>query len=219
MVDTVSWGSDRTVPAAPAGTVPEGGSVGRQRYTNGSLDPTIVLLSSPSPGLVTVGSQSEPASSPTPSQTPTPSPTITPAAYTILPTGGTYVSADGRLTINVPAGALDSAMILSYAPRAWPDPAPGYRTVTGIEILASRVPGGAAISTFQQDIILTYHYAASEVAGLREHSLMLFQVLTPNFSRATVDRAARTATAPIRATGIYALAGETDRAFLPVTSR
>ncbi len=78
------------------------------------------------------------------------------AVQTMVPTtGGTLVSADGRLTLEVPPGALQASRLLSIAPIT--NQAPG-----GVGVAYRLGPDGTA---FSAPVKLTFKYGDADIAG------------------------------------------------------
>ena len=78
------------------------------------------------------------------------------AAQAMVPTtGGTLVSADGRLTLEVPAGALQTSQLLSITPIT--NQAPG-----GVGVAYRLGPDGTA---FSAPVKLTFKYGDADTAG------------------------------------------------------
>jgi hypothetical protein len=117
--------------------------------------------------------------SPTPAASPTaaPIPTATPVAgpgvdqVIIGPEGGVLTSANGRLTLQFPPGAVPRNTIIRHTP------AP--RGINGtffyyFDLTAQEVTSGVAVTRFAQPLTVTVSYTADEIAQLDEAALRLF---------------------------------------------
>ncbi|HYN88761.1 MAG TPA: hypothetical protein VER55_09535, partial [Ardenticatenaceae bacterium] len=87
----------------------------------------------------------------------------------IGPAGGSFESADGRIRVEVPAGALTQTVQMSYTPGAHPARGAAFYTFD----LSARTAGGAEVTDFAQPLTVTLRYTDRDVAGLGESSLRL----------------------------------------------
>ncbi len=119
-----------------------------------------------------------------------PLPVAIPSSATIGPAGGSIQSDDGRLTLRVPAGALSSAVSLSFVTEASNDAPQG----TGPSYVLS--PGDLA---FARPLTLALHYGSDELRGSGAGKLgIAFQDGSTWYvvTGGSIDAAARTLTVP-----------------------
>jgi len=126
-------------------------------------------------------------------------PAVFPSSATIGPAGGSIRSADGRLTLRVPAGALASPVSLSFQTTASGAP---QAVGSGYQILPSGV-------SFGKPALLTFSYGAADIEGSSADALGLAVKTAAGWfvsqGRST-DTARRTCTVPLGATSSAARA-------------
>lgn len=116
-----------------------------------------------------------------PSATETPEQEPLPVTARITPEGGGAVaSADGRIVITFPSGAVREAVDVSYTPlQPWTWGASGMRVIDMFQLKASSVEQiGTPVSRFLKDVELTIqfseNYHEKELAGLDVNTLGLY---------------------------------------------
>ncbi|MBU1750136.1 MAG: hypothetical protein KKA73_20825, partial [Chloroflexi bacterium] len=133
---------------------------------------------SPAPVLTaTLPTPAPPGVAETPPPTTTPVPTITPTAAltattaTVGPEGGALTSADGRVTVQFPAGAIRQRAQVRYVPQRH---TPGQPLFLVFELHAQDLTADRAISQFERALQVTLRYDEADVAGLAACGLRLF---------------------------------------------
>lgn len=109
------------------------------------------------------GSSNNTSSSYIPAVTPVGTPVGNPVSKTIGSSGGSLVSPDGRIELNIPAGALSSNTNISIQPVT--NEAPG-----GIGLSYHLMPDGTKFAT---PVTLTYHYTDKEINGTLPYLLYI----------------------------------------------
>lgn len=105
--------------------------------------------------------------------TPVGVPTGDPTSASIGPEGGTVATADGAMTVDIPAGALAAPTTITIQPITTHIPGP----------IGSAVRLGPEGQTFAAPVTLTFHYDEAELGGNDPGSLMVaFQTATGSWS-------------------------------------
>jgi hypothetical protein len=139
-------------------------------------------------------------------------PVSIPASATIGPQGGSIRSADGRLTLRIPAGALSAGVAVSLETSAINDAPQGL----GASYVLS--PGGLA---FAKPVTLVFRYGEADTNGSNAGSLGIAYKSGASWIAArggTVDASAHTLTVPIASTSpgrARALLADGGEAFAP----
>lgn len=157
----------------------------------------------------------------TPTQTPTntPTPTATPQPTAVLisaATGGTLVTSDGNLTVQIPAGALTTDTLIQYEHRLAADPAPLVSLNRAFDLSPQL--------DFSQPVTVVVRYTAEDKGPAIAETIRLYWFddtnqawLTSGIS--TTGQATGIITSTTDHFTMFALLGETRRVYLPMILR
>lgn len=161
------------------------------------LLPSVFLLNS----CIKKDAPDNPVNTPPPAITPVGTPVDNPVSKTIGSSGGSLVSADGKLELNIPAGALGSNTNISIQPVT-------NETPGGIGFSYHLMPDGIK---FARPVDLIYHYTNEEINGTLPYLLCiayqdsLFR-WRADFKKRNVDTVAKTVSLGINHFSIWSMA-------------
>ncbi len=168
-----------TATASPRGNQPTASASATATATpKSTLPPTATVSRTPSP-TATVKTPSTLTVTATLAATPTLTATIvvSDTEIEVSPAqGGTLQSKDGKLTLDIPPGAVTTTVRLKQ--RAWPDAQRGKFAYV-FELDAQKKDDNAPLKTFARPLTLTVNIAALNLAGVPDSSTLWFYTLNP----------------------------------------
>ena len=214
-----------TLPTAPAadlsGTATLTATLSPTPEPPATATPTATPPADAGPTITVTVTPTLPAATATPTVSPTPAEPPPAEVGRIRPeTGGRVRSADGRVALHFPAGAVAQAVDVSHQPLAALALPPDRQLFYRFELSARAIDRPElTVSEFSQPVTVTVAYSQSEVLDLDEAGLRL---VSWDEARAewqpvpsTVDVAANLVTARLSHFSEYALEGEDEVYFLP----
>jgi len=140
-----------------------------------------------------------------------------------IPTwGGSLDAPDGSVELDVYYGTLDETTVVTYTTDTDAMPAGDLFGMRFFDLSAVTLSAGTPVTTFDPPYVITIHYTDTEKAGAKEDTLALYGwngsqwILEPSSG---VDPGNNVLTATPNHMSLFAVLGETERVFLPLTIR